>query len=146
MISCNLVLRIRLTVRLRAPTTKENNEALLSREGRNFMETQVVNLRQDKYDIYIGRPSDFGNPYVIGRDGDREKVIALFKDYFLRRVQIEPYFREAVMELKGKRLGCYCKPKPCHGDVIVEYLEGKTNETQHKVSPLATYYQDEHGD
>ena len=90
------------------------------------METKVVNLRRDKYDIYIGRPSDFGNPYLIGKDGDRETVIALFKDYFLRRVQVEPYFREAILELKGKRLGCYCKPKPCHGDIIIEYLEGKT--------------------
>ena len=88
------------------------------------METRVVNIRREPCDIFIGRPSDFGNPYKIGEWGkDREAVVALYRAYFYEKLKFD-YFREAVEKLRGKKLGCFCKPLACHGDVIVEYLEG----------------------
>ena len=85
--------------------------------------TQVVNVRYAACDVYIGRGSPFGNPYAIGQDGDREEVIRLYKVDFYFKIKNDAGFRSKVHALRGKRLGCHCHPMPCHGDVIVEYLE-----------------------
>jgi hypothetical protein len=93
--------------------------------------TTVVNIRKKKgkkssfYDVYCGRGSLFGNPFKIGRDGDRKQVIQKFREYFYKRLT-DVRFRDSVLSLKGKILGCYCKPLECHLDIIVEYLETKT--------------------
>lgn len=87
--------------------------------------TTVVNVNHTPdYDVYIGRSSVFGNPYPIGRYSTREDVIGLYRLYFGRRLREDPDFRGAIERLRGKVLACHCKPAACHGDVIVEYLEG----------------------
>jgi len=86
------------------------------------MKTKVVNCSKEKYDVYIGRPSPFGNPFIIGRDGDRKKVINLFSSYFYNRLDYDIDFKIKIKELRGKTLGCYCKPLACHRDIIAEYL------------------------
>ena len=83
---------------------------------------KVVNLRKEKYEIYIGRPSIFGNPFSIAKYG-REECIEKYKEYFYRRIKDDKRFKEAVLKLKGKTLGCFCKPEICHGDIIVDYLK-----------------------
>jgi len=83
-------------------------------------ETKVVNLRHETYDIYIGRGSKWGNPFRIGKDGTREEVIEKYKEYIQNS-----YILDDVHELKGKTLGCYCKPEACHGDVLVELVDGR---------------------
>ena len=85
--------------------------------------TTVVNIKKEKCDVYIGRPSSLGNPFRIGPDGDREQVIEKYREWFYNKLKDEE-FRGRVEALKEKRLGCWCKPDACHGDVIVEYLEG----------------------
>lgn len=82
------------------------------------METRVVNLYYDEYDVYIGRPSKWGNPFRIGIDGTREEVI---RKYY-RHLKDSSYLMNRIVTLRGKRLGCFCKPKPCHGDMIVKAL------------------------
>lgn len=71
--------------------------------------------------VYIGRKGEgyFGNPYF---QFDRATNIALFRAYFYARLDTDEVFRLAVHGLKGKVLVCHCKPLPCHGDVIAEYL------------------------
>ena len=86
------------------------------------MKTTVVHLKKSKYDVYIGRPSPFGNPFVIGKDGSREEVIEKYRAHFLKLVA-DPEFRKKLESLRDKVLGCYCHPKACHGHVIAEYLE-----------------------
>lgn len=81
----------------------------------------VVNVRAESFDVYIGRPSKWGNPFVIGRDGDRAAVIAKFKAYLLS----QPALMEQLAELEGKKLGCFCFPNSCHGDAIVEVFREK---------------------
>lgn len=89
------------------------------------MTTRVVNLHwtepeDRRYDVYIGRPSVWGNKYVIGRDGTREEVIARHR----RDVLASPDFVARLRrELTGKVLGCYCAPLPCHGDTYVAICE-----------------------
>ena len=68
-----------------------------------------------KGDVYIGRPGLFGNPFVIGRDGSREAVIAKFEEYLDRN----PHLVEALRVLEAKRLVCFCSPLSCHGDMYV---------------------------
>ena len=83
--------------------------------------TKVVNIDKcKKYDVYIGRGSNWGNPYAIGFSGDRDEVIRKYKYDFERGFL--RFSKEDVHELKGKILGCHCKPAACHGDVLADYL------------------------
>jgi len=77
----------------------------------------VVHYKDDPYDVFIGRGSPWGNPFIVGVDGDRMEVIGKFKEW----VESDPVMISKVkMELKGKVLGCYCSPLPCHGDILTE--------------------------
>lgn len=95
------------------------------------MPTTVVNIRdhpdwEAEGGVYIGRGkgSMFANPFKIGVDGDRDNVISLYRIWFDQHLREKAYFRDAVEELRGKMLVCWCAPLACHGSVIVEYLEG----------------------
>lgn len=91
--------------------------------------------------IYVGRPTKWGNPFVIGKHGDRDKVVKLFritaehvfKPLFEQDSTLSIAFRdeelnnwkltfdrEDILELKGKDLVCWCAPKPCHADILLE--------------------------
>jgi hypothetical protein len=69
--------------------------------------------------VYIGRPSKWGNPFVIGRDGDREAVIAKYR----RWIRTKPELMASLHELRGRDLVCFCAPQPCHGDVLLALAE-----------------------
>lgn len=79
---------------------------------------RVVHCKREPYDVYIGRGSKWGNPFIIGVDGVRTEVIAKYRNWALRR----PMLLEALPELEGKTLGCWCAPRPCHGDVLLELV------------------------
>lgn len=69
--------------------------------------------------VYIGRPSRWGNPYRIGRDGDRAEVMAKYADHLETRLA-DPAFRAALLDLaQADALVCWCAPEPCHGDLLV---------------------------
>ena len=72
----------------------------------------VVHCKRARYDVYVGRPSRWGNPFAIGRDGSREDVIARYEQWLLA----QPELVAALPELAGKTLGCWCAPRACHGD------------------------------
>jgi hypothetical protein len=83
--------------------------------------TRVVHCKKERYDIYIGRPSKWGNPFREGKDGTRKEVIDKYRKYILSNKEL----MNSLHELEGKVLGCWCKPKACHGDVLVELIEKK---------------------
>ena len=90
------------------------------------MKTVVVNKHKEPFDVYIGRPGPFGNPLILRREEERALVLERFRRWFLRNRALQ----ELVWrELRGKRLGCFCKPRACHGDVYVEYINQR--ERQH---------------
>ncbi len=64
--------------------------------------------------VYIGRGSRWGNPFVIGADGDRDAVCDRFEREVLPTLDIEP--------LRGKGMVCFCAPLRCHGDSILKAL------------------------
>ncbi len=75
--------------------------------------------------VYIGRPSPLGNPYVIGRDGDRSEVIDLYRKYARLELAANSEFREAFLALADTDvLLCWCAPLACHGDVLIEEQGG----------------------
>jgi hypothetical protein len=77
---------------------------------------KVLNKRVSQDGVYIGRPSKFGNPFVLGRDGDRATVIARYETW----LRSQPVLIEAAKrELRGKNLVCWCAPLACHGDVLM---------------------------
>lgn len=91
--------------------------------------TTVVHVNDPgDYDVYIGRPnrrrglagSAWANPFVIGRDGDRAEVIAMYEVYLLLRGDL----RARIGELRGKRLACWCAPLACHGHVLARLADG----------------------
>ena len=95
------------------------------------MQTTIVNLRNtNRFDCKIDRTSIFGNPHNIGfckicnALHDRKQCIEEYKKYFDKRILTDDCFRDSILSLKGRVLACWCKPLMCHGDVIIEYLEG----------------------
>ena len=101
--------------------------------------TMVVNIKTypKKNYVFIGRGSPFGNSYIIGKDGNRDEVIKKYERDFYKKIKNER-FRRQVLALKGKKLGCFCKPEKCHGDIIVKYLEGGVvkNETYERTGEI----------
>lgn len=90
-----------------------------------MMKPFVVHCKRSEYDVYIGRPSKWGNPYIIGKDGNRTEVIRKYREWAEKRGLKE----QARNELRGKVLGCWCNPLPCHGDVLQEWANEQGNET-----------------
>jgi len=68
---------------------------------------------------YIGRGSPWGNPYVIGKHGDRAEVIQKFREYASAVILAHP---DWLVPLKGRNLVCFCAPLACHGDVLLEMI------------------------
>lgn len=64
--------------------------------------------------VYVGRPNKWGNPFLIGRDGNRDEVIEKFTTYIL----LSPLL-DNILELAGKDLVCWCAPEACHADVLL---------------------------
>lgn len=84
--------------------------------------TTVVHCKKDHFDVYIGRPSIWGNPFEIGKDGNRQEVIDKFEQYLRNNQEL----LDSIEELRGNRLGCWCSPKSCHGDIFLKLLAEKT--------------------
>jgi hypothetical protein len=101
---------------------------------------RVKNIRtevlDEEKDVYIGRGSKWGNPFVIGKDGDRNQVIEMYKKYFDSNDEL----KKDIEELRNKNLVCYCSPKKCHGEVLIEEImkrKHKNEELRKQVSAHA---------
>ena len=71
---------------------------------------------------YIGRPSRWGNPYKLGRDGNRNEVMDKYAEWLAERLRDETFRKELVKLSKATALVCWCKPERCHGDQLVEAM------------------------
>lgn len=76
--------------------------------------TRVVHVRREPADVFIGRPSQWANPYHIGVDGTRDQVAMKYREWVIR----QPRLLREIRGLRGKALGCACSPLVCHGDVL----------------------------
>ena len=91
---------------------------------------RVLNKKVDSIPadaIYCGRPSKYGNPFSIGKDGNRAEVIAKHKKWLDAQPELK---QEIVEELRGKSLVCFCRPLPCHCDYLLEIANKETENDQ----------------
>ncbi len=105
-----------------------------------FIRPKYQNLKEwveDERNAYIGRAgvvfvngerfpkkaSVFCNPFKISKTESREQVIERYRKYIMARLEKEHELRNQLQQLKGKRLGCWCHPEPCHGDVLLSLIE-----------------------
>jgi hypothetical protein len=91
---------------------------------------------KDENNVYIGRAgivfinkerfpkqsSIFCNIFKVGKDGTRDEVINKYEDYIRRKIIEDPNIKNELLKLKGKTLGCWCKPESCHGDVLLKLI------------------------
>ena len=88
--------------------------------------TKVVHCKKEDFDVYIGRPSKWGNPFSCKNETlakfktkNREESIKKFKVWIMR----QPNLLADLHELRGKVLACWCAPKTCHGDVLARLAD-----------------------
>lgn len=90
---------------------------------------------------YVGRPSTLGNPFVIGKDGDRLEVITKYRRWLWKEMQHQGSVYRKLLDLKQQaiigdlNLICYCHPKPCHADVIKNCLAWLIQEDRQVAPP-----------
>lgn len=97
--------------------------------------TTVVNIKTSDYDVYIGRSNStmssiWGNPFShLSKSAARYKVNSRKEavEKYREWIKTQPELLAKLETLRGKRLGCWCKPLECHGDVLVEMLESNKN-------------------
>jgi hypothetical protein len=87
---------------------------------------RVVHCKRERHHVYIGRPSKWGNPFVVGKHGARGDCIELYKRWLREN---EALFA-ALDELRGLVLGCWCAPRPCHGDVLLWLANANSEQRQ----------------
>lgn len=77
--------------------------------------------------VYVGRPSKWGNPFVMGKDGTRNEVVKKYKDHLDYVLEGSPDVKDKLIkELKGKDLVCWCSPETCHADILLEYANANS--------------------
>lgn len=83
-----------------------------------FTLPRVLHRHRDGFtagSVFIGRPTEWGNPFIIGRDGDRATVVKKYEEYLRERRDL----MDRLPELRGRDLVCFCSPEECHGDVLL---------------------------
>ena len=104
-----------------------------------FIRPQYNNLKEwmeDDNNVYIGRAgvvfidnvrfpknaSPFCNTFKVGKDGTREEVILKYKEYIVTKLKNEDSLKDELIKMKGKKLGCWCYPESCHGNILLELI------------------------
>lgn len=90
----------------------------------------VVHLKRDEYDVRIDRKTRWGNPFYLSKESERAEVINKYRVYLKDQIKIGNVTLEELAALHGKRLGCWCSPKPCHGDVLLKASEWAFNKLE----------------
>jgi hypothetical protein len=110
----------------------------------NHIRPEYNNLKEwmdDPSNVYIGRKgivfvnnerfpkenSKFCNPFKVGKDGTLDEVVEKFEKYIQEKIKSGEIKKEELIELHGKKLGCWCKPNKCHGDVLLKIINSFTS-------------------
>jgi hypothetical protein len=99
----------------------------------NLGAPRVVHCKRERHHVYIGRnpkrmaPSKWGNAFVVGSDGARGECIALYENWLRQNDAL----LEALDELRGLVLGCWCAPRACHGDLLLRLANATVAQREH---------------
>ena len=106
-------------------TTRDQQLIEALKRGETVVVNQKVDLAAIKYaetnDLYVrcDRFSDFGNPFEMDKDGDRDVVCDNYEQHYL---PFKPSIHKQLYKLKGKALGCWCAPLRCHCDTLIQLI------------------------
>lgn len=90
---------------------------------------KVVNLYKESYEVYIGRSrsgepkNKWCNPFRSNKGEPPFRVINMYRKHLWSQIKNGDVTIDELVALDGKSLGCFCKPKPCHGDVLLKAIE-----------------------
>jgi hypothetical protein len=105
-------------------------------------------VNKEGADVYIARPSIWGNPYSHKPDtlaefrvASRSEAIQKYREWIVT----QPELMAKLPELRGKTLGCFCKPKRCHGDVLVELVNALPEVNDGEAAPAGDHHPDNRG-
>ena len=120
------------------PETSEQDETETSEQAPATL-TSLINLNTASTAaalaaVNIGRNGKWGNPFLIGRDGTRTETVRKYAE----AIQEDPHFLDGIEELQGRALGCYCAPRTCHGDLLVEIADAPKKDWGSIVARYAT--------
>ena len=94
--------------------------------------TTVVHFKKSDHDVYIGRGSIWGNPFThLTTETKAQFIVATREEAiegYRKWIKTQPELMKKIPELKGKILGCWCKPKSCHCDVLAELANSMMGE------------------
>lgn len=82
----------------------------------------ITNKETGKKERFPKKSSNFANPYKVGKDGNREEVLQKYKIYIEKKLENDDTLINELISLKGKNLGCWCYPDPCHGNILLELI------------------------
>ena len=77
-----------------------------------YAESKGLYVRADRF-------TDWGNPFEMGKDGDRDEVCKNYETHYL---PFKPSLLKNINTLKGKAIGCWCAPERCHCDTLIKYI------------------------
>jgi len=87
--------------------------------------TRLVNVNMEPCEIFIGRPSKWGNPFREDVHGTKAECVEQYRIWLMKPEQ--KWILDDILELDGKVLGCYCYPKKCHGNELINFIEAAKN-------------------
>lgn len=100
------------------------------RKNRNINNMEkVVHCKKEEYDIYIGRPSKWGNPFTHIKDGktlakfivnSRDEAVEKYEEWITKGEG--SHLLKDLEQLRNKTLGCWCSPLKCHGEILIKLI------------------------
>lgn len=107
------------------PKYKNLHKWMLDKESNVYIgRSRVVFIDGIRYPLY---DSIWANPFKITETQSREQVLKLYREYIENKLESDPILVNNLLKLKGKKLGCWCKPNDCHGDILVELISKYEN-------------------
>ena len=98
----------------------DSRNAYIGRKGVVFVPDSTDASKQQRFPP---KASTFANPFKVASEAGRQECLQRYEVYMRKRLQTEPAVLSELLELRGKKLGCWCHPKACHGDVLVKLIE-----------------------
>lgn len=98
---------------------EDPNNVYIGRAGVVFITNEETGIKE-RFPKY---PSQFANPFKVGKDGTREQVLQKYRKYMEIKLEESCELITSLLALEGKNLGCWCHPEPCHGDVLLELID-----------------------
>lgn len=128
---CNLTLEVKKTevmnvsVKNIRPKYSNLHQWILDKETNVYIgRARVVFIDGVRYPL---EDSIWANPYKITETQSREQVLKLYYEYIEEKLKSNPELVKLLIKLDGKKLGCWCKPECCHGDILVELINKYKN-------------------